>query len=206
MAKRRVTVNSIRNLPQYRDKSDEELKEIVEEINSDNEPLTVKSVIEDFKKDYDLDNMTANDRLTLNELARAFVTLKKLEEDLEEAREESLWGNFGKINREIHRLRSDLSSLQDDLNITRKSRQDSGQETVVDFIENLKKRGKAFLDKRLTEIYCPQCHMLLAKTWFLYPDSYKIELNCERCQKMFVVSEEDIVNNKNLEDVGPPMK
>ena len=202
MARKNMTPAQLKNLPQYRNKTEEELQEIAEKIQLGDFDDRVKKNIDALKEDYDLSDMTANDRLALHELARVFVILEDLTEDFRNAREEGQWKIMGSINREIHRLREDVSKFQRDLNITRKSRQDTGEHAVVEFIEDLKKRGKKFLNSRLSEIYCPNCNMLLAKLWLLYPDAEnELTFACNKCGKVFKVKE--IKNNKNIE-VGPP--
>jgi RNase P subunit RPR2 len=199
-----MTITQLKNLPQYRDKSDEELIEIRDKILSGTMEGRIEKIIESFKDDYDLSDMTGNDRLALNELARTFILLEDTWQALNDAREEGDWSLYGAINREAHRLRDDISTLQKDLSIARRSRQESGQRSVVDFIEDIKTRAKSFIDSRLKEIYCPECKMLLAKAWFLYPDeSNELALLCGRCGKAFKLESSDLESGKNL-SAGPP--
>lgn len=204
MPKKKMTPEQLKNLPQYRNKSYEELEIIAEDINRGSTQGRIESVIDRFKEDFDLSDMTANDHLALDALARAFILSEDLARDLNIAREEERYKDFGSINRELHRVHQDISTFQDDLNITRKARQDTGEHSVVEFIEDLKSRGKKFLKERLSEIYCPQCNMLIAKVWFLYPkQNNEMKLVCEKCGKITKLKSSDIEVNKNVE-VGPP--
>lgn len=205
-----MTLAQLRNLPQYKGKTDEELEQIQHTIFHGDFDERVKDIFTSFEEDYDLSNMTANDKLALTETARIFVLLDDMEAALKrELNEgETDWLRFEKINKIAATLRGDVSKLQQDLNITRKSRQDSEGQTVVDFIIDLKERAKTFLADRLCEIYCPECKMLLAKVWFLYKDTENtLELTCGRedCGHKFSVTNADFVNNKNLKDIGPPL-
>jgi len=207
MSKKQMTVKQIRNLPQYRNYSEEQLQEVLDKyLYGDSEERAAK-IIDSFEEDYDLSGMTANDKLTLYELARIFVLLEDLEESLREAKEEKDWVNFEKINKVANSLRGDASRFQKDLNITRKARQDTGGQLVVNFIEDIKTRAKVFLAERLSEIYCPKCGMLLCKVWFLYPQVHnKLKFVCgrETCGYKFEVDSTEIVRNKNIK-VGPPI-
>lgn len=206
MAKKEMSIAQLKNLPQYSDKTDAELKEIREKILTGGLKGRVEDTVEEIKADYDISDMTANDKFSLYELARAFVTAEDLQRDLREAQEEGDWGIYGKINRELHRTRDDISDLQDYLNITRKAREKTGKHSLVEFIEDLKQRGRKFLDQKLSEIYCPQCEELICKAWFLYPEENNaIKLYCERCGNKFTIKSKDIEDNKNI-DVGPPIQ
>jgi len=122
--------------------------------------------------------------------------------------EDTNWPTFEKINKQCSQLRNDVSKLQQDLNITRKSRQDSEGQSVTDFVIDLKARAKSFLADRLCEVYCPECKMLIAKVWFLYKDAdNSLRLICgrENCGHDFTVTSADFAKNKNLKDLGPPL-
>jgi len=208
--KKQMTIDQLRNLHQYKDKTDEELERIQHTIMHGDFDERMEDIFASFEKDYDLSNMTANDKLALTETARIFVLLDDMERALKKelTEGETDWVTFEKINKIAAMLRDDVSKLQRDLNITRKSRQDSEGQSVVDFVSDLKIRAKLFLADRLCEVYCPKCNMLLAKVWFLYKDAdNNIELTCGRedCGFKFSVSAADFTKNKNIENIGPPL-
>jgi len=53
-----MTITQLKNLPQYRDKSDEELIKIRDKILSETTEGRIEKIIESFKDDYDLSDMT----------------------------------------------------------------------------------------------------------------------------------------------------
>lgn len=202
MARKNMTAAQLKNLPQYRDKTLEELEEIAKNLGEKSFKERIEDYFVKYQEDYDITEMTENDRQALKELARVSVSLEDMVDAFEEAKDDGLWDVVGKINREIHRLRSDFSDLQRDLSITRRSRQETGQETIPDYIESLKKRAKHYMDKMLKEIYCPQCNLLIAKIWMLYPkENNTLEFTCGKCGRHFEV--DSFEKNKNI-PVGPP--
>lgn len=211
MAKRAMSVAQLRNLPQYRDKTTEELEKIRDGIVLGRLEDRIAGVIKSFEKDYNLTDMAANDMLYLEELAKVFLLLNDLEGSLrtELEKENTDWLNFEKINRATETLRVSASRIQRDLNITRKARQDTKGQSVVDFIEDLKTRAKHFLEDRLLEVYCPKCKMLLCKVWYLYPlEDNVLNFVCGRkkCGFTFEVTSKYLKKhrNKNIA-AGPPL-
>jgi len=209
MAKRARSIAQLRNLPQYKGMTDEELEKVRHTIAHGNVKERIEKIIVSFEKDYDLIDMAANDLLSLQELAGVFVLLEDVEVKLraELKKEHTDWLTLEKMNRVANQLRDDASKLQRDLGITRKGRQDSGSQSVVVFIEDLKKRAKHFLAERLFEVYCPKCKMLLSKAWFLYPGgNNRMRLQCGKCHHKFSVISQDLLANRNKNmDAGPPL-
>jgi len=181
----------LRNLKQYKDLSDEEFDELWAKKILDLEPVKefeqrIERKLEEFEKDYDLSDMKFNDRETLRALAQTLITLEDYEQLSYKIRGEgNLQDNLiqlDKLNKFMSDLRSDISKMQDDLKISRKARKASGEESVISFLEELKEKSRAFLEEKMMYIFCNKCNMLLATTWFLYPDSdkNKITLVCNR--------------------------
>jgi len=212
MAKKNMTPAQLRNLPQYRNLSEDELDLVVEQLQHGNFEDKVARVLQSFKHDYDLSNMSINDHISLEGLARLFVMIEETDKQIEDEinNDQTDWGMVGSMNRTAAKFREDASRMQNDLAITRKARQGDEGQNVVDFLEDLKSRAKKFLADRLAEIYCPKCNMLLAKVWFLYPNEENVvHLECGRdgCGYKFDVTSKFLSENgnKNVE-VGPPIK
>lgn len=204
-----MTLTQIANLPQYKDLSEAELIKARDRILFGNFEERVDDIVTSFEEDYDITDIAANDRLSLESLAKVFLLLEKVDKALQGqiSEENTDWAAFEKMNRAAAQLRDDVSQLQRDLNVTRKARAGYGDTSVVEFISDLKERAKHFLADRLCEIYCPKCKMLLAKVWFLFPqEDNEISLVCGRdsCKNRFTFNSKDFVNNKNI-DAGPPI-
>jgi hypothetical protein len=194
--KRNVNYNSLKNLPQYRGKSDEELAEIlrtreerVENKKTDSiETLEEKILekLEEFILDYDISDLKYNDKETLRSMMIALINL----EDLDMQSFEITAGGvdhdnlnlLDKINSMSSKLRSDISKMQDDLKISRKIRKSNKEESVITYLEDLRVKAKAFAESRMSYVFCPSCNMLLSTLWVLYTEEKKnvLILKCNR--------------------------
>lgn len=194
----------LRNLAQYRHLSDEEFDQIWDDYKSQESSPDIEQKIQEtmqrFSEDYDLSDMNANDRLALRELAKIFILLDDLYEIERKAIEN---GEMMKISA-ISKIRKDLidgsSKIQADLNITRKSRQTDVGESLDTYLPSILKKARNFLSQRLSYIYCPQCRMLTANTWFAdWEQNNTVTITCPRqeCGHVFSVSSKMLAENKN---------
>ena len=121
----------MRNLVQYRNLTDEEFDDKYGKIvlnvspSMEFEKRIIKKLSE-FEKDYDLNDLKINDMDTLRALVQAQISLEDYEQVLykERSKEVSLDNivMIDKIQKVMSDLRSDISSFQNDLKITRKFR------------------------------------------------------------------------------------
>jgi len=188
----------MRNFVQYKDMTDEEYDEAFdlllerdfeEEMLQQGEEfeLKVDRKLKEFEQDYDLSDMKYNDHETLKVLCKALVTL----ETLDNITVQLLTSGLGDLNKNLtlidkvssisSNLRRDISKLQDDLKITRKSRKIAGVEDSRTELEKLKKAAKEMYEKVHAYIYCEKCNMLLGTVWFNYPYiNNSVSLTCNR--------------------------
>ena len=213
---KKMTAKQLRNLPQYADMTEEEIMEVYgleEEIDAN---LEIDELMRDMEIKYDLVNLAPNDIESLRDLCKIFIRVRQLDEKLNKAlgdTEGTEWYDAERIGKVLTSLRRSASEIQRDLHITRKARRGDKDSSVSALIENFKKRAKEMLQERLSYIYCPKCKMLLANTWFLYPDETNlIKLTCnrtlqsgEKCGEVFTVSSQNLSDNgnRNLTDVLP---
>ena len=215
MAKKRVrTIGQIRNLPQYKNKTDEELEEILRVIVEGDTEERVGKVLEDFEKNYDLSDMSANDMLELKNLAQYYIYLDDLNKQIDVHLREKNTIEVDRLIKITERIQKSASEIQTNLAITRKQRKSDKEQDIVSAWEDLKLRAKRFLESRQSYVYCPECRMLLATVWFLYPEEDKnvMRLRCNRvidvdsgeiCGHEFTVSAKELAEggNRNLEGV-----
>ena len=213
---------SKRNLPQYRDLSDDEFDKMFEEtqynvgISKDFEDRIAKK-IEEFSQDYDIDDLKINDKETLRAFVQAIIALEDYERIIFNIRSEgdisqhniNVVDRLGKITSD---LRKDISRFQEDLNITRRIRKSDKETSVVSYISNLKEQARQFYEQKMSFIYC-DCGMLLGTLWSLYPDENNtVVLTCHRklddgsfCGKKVKVTTKELMENRgtNRVDITP---
>jgi hypothetical protein len=167
----------IRKLRQFKDMSDDDFdlywdtKAVGITINREFD-TRVEKKIDEFSKDYDLSDLKINDMLVLRALAQALITLEDLEhfsynERLQGINMDAIL-SLEKLNNIMSSLRKDISNMQNDLKITRRIRKGDREESVINYLEDLKLKAKKFYESRMQYIFCPKCNMLLATAWFLY--------------------------------------
>ncbi len=157
------------------------------------------SKLDQFLKDYDVEDLTSGDMLALEELSRALAQLEIFGEMLKEqlGNEDVNLRAVQDLNKIISTARSDISKLQDDLKISRKTRKEK-TESVPDFIKDLKKRAKHFLESRLAYIYCPKCKTLLANVWLLdYNAGARFRFVCPNCKDDFMLYDFNLAERTN---------
>jgi len=206
-------LESKRNLVQYRNMTDQQFADLMAREALDLAPIKefeirINAKLEEFDKDYDLSDMKINDKLLLRALAQAFITLEDYEILTFKLRGEGV--NDGTINLinsiegQKSKLRTDISKFQDDLKIARKIRKGDREESVLNYIEGLKEKAKKFYEAKMSYVFCPNCNMLLATIWVLYPDAEnKLVLRCKRklhsnetCNTKLVVTTKELWEKK----------
>lgn len=218
-----VNKESIRNLVQYKDWSDEKFDKYYEQIllkdlhNKEELNEKVKVKIDELAKDYDIDDLKYNDKMQLNDLATAMVTLEDLQGILYEENIKGVVVDnivfIERLSKIISSIRGDISKIQDDLRLSRKIRKSEKEESVLIYIEKIREQAKRKFEEVLSYIYCPKCRMLLSNAWFLYPYmDNSIQLTCNRtlkdgskCGNIFTVTSKQLMDNSgcNIKGVFP---
>ena len=221
--KREQSKSQMRNLYQYRDMSDEDFDKLWETNQSSPGPSQdfedrIAKKIEEFSRDYDIDDLKINDKETLRAFVQAIISLEDYENYVFDLRSSTEITSFNinvidRMSKMMSDLRRDISKFQDDLNITRKIRKSDKESSVVTYISNLKEQARQYYESKMSYIYCPKCNMLLGNIWTLYPDAKnKIEFECKRpmddgsvCGNRFTVTTKELMENRgtNNPDITP---
>lgn len=183
----------LRNLKQNQDLTDEEFDKMYDEKYFSIEKSRVfekriEQKLQEFSDEYDLTDLKINDRAALRALIQAFIALEDYEQLLFGLRsaDESINADniyiFEKVNKVLSDLREDISNLQDDLKITRKSRKSDQETSLIEYLESLKEKARKFYESKMQYVYCDKCNTLLGTIWTLYPEEKKnkIRLKCNR--------------------------
>lgn len=218
MKRNKQSLSQLKNLYQNRNKTDEE---ILAEFNANTEKLDAesheKATVSDFLKrmeeDYVMSEMNVNDEKSIEDLIGIYKRIKIVDDKITEILEESETIDSRRLKElgdYLQGLRESRSKIEQDLGITRKARKGSGESSVVDTIEDLKRRAKVLLEKKLNFCYCPACSMLLSTVWFLYPNGgNSLTLTCNRelpsgkiCGTKITVTGSELIakKNRNMED------
>lgn len=223
VTKERLTLpnkKKMRNLKQYKNLDDSEYDERYAqkiagvEFNREFEGRIQKK-IDEFKQDYDVDNLNINDKLMLRALAQALINLEDFETMSYNMRQGGIdFGNLS-VSKELatmlNNLRRDIGTLQDGLNITRRLRASDKETSIVTEIEDQKKKAKEFYASKMSYIFCPKCNMLLATVWTLYPElkDNKMTFVCNRpldektkCGHKFTVTTKELLEKRGTNKVG----
>lgn len=185
---------SLRNLYQYKDLTDEEFEKVWEErqiresrMAPQKEELEARidAMVEEFRADYALDDLKFNDMQDLRALIRAILALKDYEDTLYEIQKEGIGSEniriIGDLNKFISQTRKDITNLQESLKISRKVRKEEREDSIEAYIVNLQDKANTFYKHKVFRAVCPECGMMLFDGWFLYPEeNNKIILECGR--------------------------
>ncbi len=209
MAGRNVNMKQLLALKQYKGMTEEEVFEIY--ADSKNQDYDrIKALKDKMAEDYDLDDLNANDRASLDDLCTLYIRVQDLDQKIAEElrKDEPDHYNIQNMSKTVSQWRDSISRIQTDLSISRKARRGDNETSIVAAFQNIKERAKTMLQERLSYIYCPKCKMLIATVWFLYPEgSNSITLTCGRegCRHRFTLTSTQLaeLGNKNLEDVLP---
>jgi hypothetical protein len=206
----------MRNLKQYKDLTDEDFDDVWEDrevalaISPEVLEKQIKEKIAELSNDYDMDDMKSNDKISIRALVLAQIQLEDLEQVAFSLRQEvdnQSIQVLEKVNKILTALRNDISSISNDLQLTRKVRKQSREASVIDALADLKAKARKFYKQKMLYVFCPECKMLLGTIWLQYSDEETIlTLKCKRCgkelkQELTKLYETD---NKNLDDVVIP--
>lgn len=215
----------LRNLPQYRDLSDDEFQKAIQVIEEKELGLGISGVFErrieeklaKFEDDYDLSDLKVNDREVLRGLVQSIISLEDYEQELFKIREKGITPDnllvIDKLQKAMSDLRKDISNMQNDLAITRKHRRSDQETSVLAYIDSLKDKARKFAEARMAYVLCDKCNTLLMTCWTLYPNSNnKITLTCQQkdkdgipCGNKITVTTKELLENRqtNREEILP---
>lgn len=204
----------MRHLKQYADMSDEEFDSIIvnKKSLSDYEEK-VEAKLREFAEDYDLSDLKINDKAALRALIQALIDLEEYQQEIYKLRQQGLnESNITIIDRTqklMSELRSDISKLQDDLKITRKTRKSEAEQNFLSYMNSLHEKAKKFYESKSFIILCPKCKMMVGTVWVQYPLVYnKFTFTCNRdlgdktkCNTKFSVYSKDLYENRGTNEI-----
>lgn len=213
----------MRNLPQYKNLSEDDFNEIMEnrEMSAGQSRAfeeRIENKFQEFGEDYDLSDLKINDKDSLRALIQAQLTLEDYEQFMYSIRagglSEATFISIERLQKAMSDLRSDISKLQNDLNITRKIRKSDQEVSTLAYISGLKEKAKKFYESKMGYIFCPKCDMLLGTIWTMYPedDRNKVALVCGRvlpdgskCGNKVIIGTKELLKGRgtNKKEITP---
>ncbi len=186
-------IASLRNLPQFKGLTDEEIEE---KVHGKSFEERVEARIAFLAEHYDLSDMKYNDLRAIREWAVLTERLDEEEKALRELKEQGEITTSDALREEqrLSIVRRDISSLEAELNITRAKRHNKTEDDPRLLYEDIRSRAHRFLQERLTYLVCSKCEMLLTTVWFHYPESdNSIILTCGKCGHVTEYTSEEAV-------------
>jgi len=168
--------------------------------------------IDEFGQDYDLSELKINDKIILRQLVQAIISLEVLEKLFATLRNNVTDKNVLVIDRVatvMNKLRADISKMQDDLKLTRKTRLESVEENFAIWLDSTKKKAMSFYKEKHLYVFCSKCKRLLATVWLLYPGGKNVlSLECKNpeCGEITTVTLSELyqTDGKNIKDLVVP--
>lgn len=188
----------LRNLKLYRDKTDEE---IIEMLKSRRETVkTPKTSLKTYdqrfeekmkllQEEFGVDMNDANDAEMLANLTRQILQAENIDKDIRHLQDQeskskddvATLKSLGDFQRNIYMT---ISDLQDKLGISRKVRKEKAVDDVPQFIDGLLAKAKDFWSRKTVGVFCEKCEIELVRYWLNFPEhttlaSFKAE--CPHC-------------------------
>jgi hypothetical protein len=162
-------------------------------------------ILQEYGEQYNIeeDFTNPNDKANLELLIRTFMAIKKLQTRFDSLSEEIgdpdndndtasvLATQLKKLNDSIKDNLSSAAAIERQLGIDRKTRKSEKEQSVVEYIQWLKKTARAFLDDddRLKKIYCKACNIMVGRVSGVYDTTYyKVTFQCPQCQNKITVT------------------
>lgn len=193
----------LRNLNLYKDKTDEEIIEMLKARGAPviKKPVHVKEYEERFKDKFDvlkqefgLDMNVSNDVEMLNNLVRQMLQSENVDKDIlniqhktDKTKEDiGYLKALGDFQRDIQIT---ISDLQDKLGISRKLRKEKSVDDVPIWIDSVITKAATYWEKTVKKVKCPKCDILLIQYWLNFPDRTTLAsftTQCPHCEEKLV--------------------
>lgn len=208
MVRKGFNLQSLKNLPQYRDLTDEEFDEKVKELLQEEAETLAQEYFDKFQEDYVLDDLKANDRIAVEILCYLYAQVRYNQDKIHTLQQESEYKDtrrgLSTLVSDNEKLIKSITTLENQLSISRTARMKEEGTDLVDLVTNVREKAKDYLEKKLHYIYCPKCDMLLGNVWALYrdiDDAFEFRFICKREMQQKVCNTEVIIRPGDLNEL-----
>lgn len=157
-----------------------------------------KITLEEYSKRYDIESLSnPNDVANLETMIRNQIIIKTLQRQMSELAVEGdadKLMDIKKINDSITSLTAANIQLEKALAIDRKTRKGEQEQSVVDYINTIKKLAREFLDdnQRLTKVHCKYCKIMVGRISGVYDTTeFEARFQCPQCKKFITISRKE---------------
>lgn len=199
----------IRNLPAFKNKTEEELIEYLKnKPQKERKPRKSKtsqevstglvdydtrynSKINQLKNEFGVDMNDANDAENLRIYVRLSIQLEDVNERMIKAHKEQYLDTKGlKELAEVQKsLVNGITDIQDKLAITRKSRKEKQVDDIPQYLKLIRTKARTFWDRETVPVKCEKCQIELSRYWLNFPKlayAINMELECWKCGEKVV--------------------
>jgi rubrerythrin len=153
-------------------------------------------ILNEYSKRYDIESLSnPNDLANLHTMIRNQLVIEELQRRMHElaqddAVEEAM--NIKKLNDSITALADTNMKYEKSLAIDRKTRKTEQEQSVVDYMNSLKRLAKEFIEERLTKVSCKSCKILVGRISGVYDTTeYEARFQCPQCKKYITVNRKE---------------
>lgn len=176
-------IKRLRNLRHYKDKTDDEIREMVRLRNATT--IKVPKISTDYEKrfqdkidmlqtEFGLDMNDSNDKEMVINLVRQMLQSETADKDIRSIQERpektkddiATLKAYGDFQRD---LQITISDLQDKLGISRKVRKEKSADDIPQFIDSVLVKAKNFFERSTVTVDCPRCQIELVRYWLNFP-------------------------------------
>jgi uncharacterized protein with PIN domain len=202
-------IKRLKNLGPYKDKTDDEIRELILKKRRTNKEATSTSRSTDksydqrfndklklFETEFAVDMNNSNDAESLNNLIRLLIQSEDVDKDIrgiqtvqqKDKDDVFILQKLGDFQRDLH---MSIADLQDKLGITRKVRKEKAVDDIPQWIDGVLAKAKDFFDRQTKTVECPKCNIELVRYWINFPDLTSIAdftTECPHCGEIIKYS------------------
>lgn len=198
-------IRRLRNLPSFKDKTDEELLEylrtrpqkerkprtkkapvIVTPVVSEEYDARYNAKLNQLKDEYGVDMNEANDAENIRILVRLTIQLEDIDKKITKRAGEGYLDtkSLKELGEFQKSLVNGITDVQDKLGITRKVRKEKQVDDIPQYLKEIRRKAREVWNRTTTSVICEKCHIELARYWLNFPDlatKAVFELECWKC-------------------------
>lgn len=206
----------IRNLPAFKDKTDDELIAYLKNKpqkerkprRKKNEMLELKtpvltsvvvstydesynSKLNQLKDEFGIDMNDANDAENLRILVSLLIQREEIDKKIKAETDRTVLDTkslkeLGEFQKSVV---NGITDIQDKLGITRKVRKEKQIDDIPQYLKEIRRKARDFWNRTTTSVTCGKCQIELSRYWLNFPDlasTVKMELECWKCGEKVV--------------------